>query len=44
LVRLVVHGTLHSLGYDHPSGEDLYQSEMWFLQETYVRNVLGGRR
>ncbi|MEO5799045.1 MAG: rRNA maturation RNase YbeY [Gemmatimonadales bacterium] len=37
LVRLVVHGTLHVLGYDHPEGEGRTASPMWQKQEHYVR-------
>jgi probable rRNA maturation factor len=37
LVRLVVHGTLHVLGYDHPAGADRARSPMWRRQERYVR-------
>lgn len=36
LVRLVVHGTLHALGRDHPEGEDRTRSPMWRRQERYV--------
>ncbi len=39
LLRLVVHGTLHVLGYDHPAGEERTLSVMWRLQERYVRQV-----
>lgn len=39
LVRLVVHGTLHVLGYDHPAGEGRTTSEMWKRQERYVRRL-----
>jgi probable rRNA maturation factor len=42
LVRLVVHGTLHVLGYDHPDGEERDQSEMFALQERLVRELMGG--
>ena len=42
LVRLVVHGTLHALGYEHPAGEDRCRSRMWLMQENYVNNVLRG--
>jgi len=42
MVRLVVHGTLHTLGYDHPSGEGRSQSDMWRAQEECVRRILGG--
>jgi len=37
LVRLVVHGTLHVLGHDHPDGADRTRSPMWRKQERYVR-------
>ena len=37
IVRLVVHGTLHVLGYDHPEGDGRTTSEMWHLQEDYTR-------
>lgn len=46
LVRLVVHGTLHVLGYDHPDGPGRTRSAMWRRQERYVRRLLprrGGR-
>lgn len=36
LVRLVVHGTLHVLGYDHPEGEGRTTGTMWRRQERYV--------
>ena len=41
LVRLVVHGTLHVLGYDHPEGVGRTRSAMWRLQERYVTKLLG---
>lgn len=37
LLRLVVHGTLHVLGYDHPEGDDRTASAMWRRQERYLR-------
>ena len=37
IIRLVVHGTLHVLGYDHPDGDERTASDMWRRQETYVR-------
>ncbi len=37
LLRLVVHGTLHVLGYEHPDGEGRILSLMWRVQERYVR-------
>ena len=36
LIRLVVHGTLHALGRDHPEGEGRTASPMWRRQERYV--------
>ena len=38
-VRLVVHGTLHALGHDHPDGVDRWRSPMFELQESLVRQV-----
>ncbi len=37
LARLVVHGTLHALGYDHPEGFGRTRSAMWRRQEGYMR-------
>lgn len=37
LVRLLVHGTLHVLGWDHPEHGDRTRSPMWRRQERYVR-------
>jgi probable rRNA maturation factor len=36
LIRLVVHGTLHALGREHPEGLDRTRSAMWRRQERYV--------
>lgn len=36
LIRLVVHGTLHALGHDHPEGRERTHSTMWRRQERYV--------
>jgi probable rRNA maturation factor len=36
LIRLVVHGTLHALGRDHPEGSARTRSAMWRRQERYV--------
>ncbi len=36
VIRLLVHGTLHALGYDHPEGERRTRSAMWRRQERYV--------
>lgn len=41
LVRLVIHGTLHVLGHDHPEGPDRWESRMYRLQERLVARVLG---
>lgn len=38
-LRLVVHGLLHTLGYDHGEGEDREASAMWRRQERYVRRL-----
>ncbi|MFM8567595.1 MAG: rRNA maturation RNase YbeY [Gemmatimonadota bacterium] len=40
LVRLVVHGTLHVLGHDHPVDAAREGSPMWRRQEALVRRVL----
>jgi len=37
VLRLVVHGTLHVLGWDHPDDESRDRSDMWRRQERYVR-------
>lgn len=39
LIRLVIHGTLHVLGHDHPPGEARLQSPMWKRQERLVRRL-----
>ena len=36
LVRLVVHGTLHVLGWDHPADDSRVRAPMWRRQERYV--------
>lgn len=36
LLRLVIHGTLHVLGYDHPEGQRRTASAMWRRQERYL--------
>ncbi len=36
LIRLVVHGTLHALGREHPEGDGRSRSPMWRRQERYV--------
>lgn len=42
LLRLVVHGTLHVLGYDHPDGPGRTRSAMWRRQERYLRRLEAG--
>ncbi|HEV7704008.1 MAG TPA: rRNA maturation RNase YbeY [Gemmatimonadaceae bacterium] len=39
LARLVVHGTLHVLGYEHPDGMRT-KSQMWKRQERLLARVL----
>jgi probable rRNA maturation factor len=39
LIRLVVHGTLHALGRDHPEGAGRTRSAMWRRQERYVESL-----
>ncbi len=41
LVRLVVHGTLHVLGYDHDEGAERMAGEMWRRQEALVERIVG---
>ena len=41
IVRLVVHGTLHVLGYDHPESEARTRSAMWRRQERLVARLAG---
>jgi probable rRNA maturation factor len=36
LIRLLIHGTLHVLGRDHPEGAARTRSAMWRRQERYV--------
>ena len=36
LIRLVVHGTLHALGREHPENAGRTASPMWRRQERYV--------
>jgi probable rRNA maturation factor len=39
LARLVVHGTLHVLGHDHPEGDGRTASPMWQRQEQLLRRL-----
>jgi len=43
MLRLVVHGTLHVMGHDHPEGDARYQSSMFELQESLVGRLLSDR-
>ncbi|HET7024052.1 MAG TPA: rRNA maturation RNase YbeY [Gemmatimonadales bacterium] len=36
LIRLIIHGTLHVLGHDHPAGPGRMRSAMWHRQERLV--------
>jgi probable rRNA maturation factor len=44
LVRLLVHGTLHALGYHHPEDGSRLESAMWRRQERYVHQLRSGSR
>lgn len=39
LARLVIHGTLHALGLDHPEGDARLTSPMWLAQERHLRTA-----
>jgi probable rRNA maturation factor len=39
LIRLVIHGTLHALGRNHPEGRERTRSAMWRRQERYVETL-----
>ena len=39
ICRLVVHGVLHSLGWEHPENGDRERSEMWRRQESLLRRA-----
>ena len=39
LARLVVHGTLHVAGHDHPDDESRTQSKMWKRQERILASI-----
>jgi probable rRNA maturation factor len=39
VIRLIVHGTLHALGHDHPDGPGRERSAMWRRQERYVESL-----
>jgi probable rRNA maturation factor len=40
LARLVVHGTLHVLGYEHPEADARVDSPMWKRQERVLARAL----
>jgi probable rRNA maturation factor len=40
LARLVVHGILHVLGYEHPEADDRAESPMWKRQERVLARAL----
>lgn len=40
IARLAIHGTLHVLGHDHPTGEARTAAPMWRIQERLVREVM----
>lgn len=40
LLRLVIHGTLHTLGRDHPEGATRTESPMWRRQERILARVI----
>ncbi len=39
LLRLVIHGTLHVLGHDHPEGLEREKSEMFRRQESILASL-----
>jgi probable rRNA maturation factor len=39
VLRLAVHGTLHVLGFEHPEGDDRFDSDMFRIQEEIVRTI-----
>lgn len=41
VIRLLIHGTLHLLGHDHPPGDGRTRSRMWRRQERYVQVLAG---
>ncbi|MEX2152892.1 MAG: rRNA maturation RNase YbeY [Gemmatimonadaceae bacterium] len=44
LARLIVHGTLHVLGYEHPDGAARTRSAMWRKQERLVARLAANRQ
>ena len=39
LLRLIVHGTLHVLGFEHPEGASRTESAMWRRQEQHLAGL-----
>lgn len=39
LLRLVIHGSLHVLGWEHPEDGSRVDSQMWQLQELYLQEA-----
>jgi probable rRNA maturation factor len=39
LLRLIVHGTLHVLGFEHPEGASRTRSAMWRRQEQHLAGL-----
>lgn len=39
ITRLIVHGVLHVLGYDHPAAKSREHSTMWRRQERLVKRL-----
>lgn len=42
ILRLVVHGSLHVIGLDHPEGLDRETAPMFALQEELLRSLADG--
>lgn len=40
LIRLVIHGTLHVLGYTHPEGDGRMKGNMWRRQEAILAAIV----
>ena len=40
MLRLVIHGTLHVVGWDHPSGAARMNSKMWRKQERILARIV----
>lgn len=42
LLRLVIHGSLHLIGYEHPEGPERETSRMYALQEELLHTLADG--